>query len=130
MKTMPDVELIDGNSLNRTFRVRIMAALTASAGALTLFTALFVIPRFAEIFGDMLGNQPLPWATRMVLQGRSLWVALGCIWTFAPLCVMERRHALRYCYAIMGFVVVQMMVTVLNLMIPMVSIIRQIDGRH
>jgi len=32
-----------------------------------LYMAIFLIPRFAEIFGDMLGDQPLPASTSTVI---------------------------------------------------------------
>jgi hypothetical protein len=59
--------------------------------ALTILVALgavgvpLLVPRFAAIFRDMLGDHPLPLATRLVLRFYPLLILLACSFAFAAI---------------------------------------------
>ena len=55
-----------------------------------VFTAGFIIPRFAGIFDDMLGGRPLPPVTEFVLHFRVLWLLLGFAFLFAAISLAWR----------------------------------------
>jgi hypothetical protein len=69
-------------------------AFNLAAALAAFFTAVFLIPRFALIFQDMLGPGPLPPLTAFVLRFQLLWVVLSVAYSLAAL-YMAWRYRLR-----------------------------------
>jgi len=86
-----------------------------------LFLALFVVPRFAAIFQDMLGNRPLPSSTSIVIDYRWLFAVLACVWLLVALFVVRQRVSGLYPSAIMVVMLFQIFFTVIALFIPLLD---------
>jgi type II secretory pathway component PulF len=98
------------------------------AGAV-IFTAGFIIPRFAKIFDDMLGGQELPPVTEFVLHFRVLWLLLGWTFLFAAI-YLAWRYRLQSAPPLVSagflfFSAVQIGFIVIALFLPLGTIIRQ-----
>jgi len=57
-----------------------------------VFTAVFVIPRFTSIFHDMLGSEPLPALTDLVLRLQPLWILLAGVFILLALYLAWRHR--------------------------------------
>lgn len=67
-----------------------------------LYISVMVIPRFANIFQDMLDARPLPTLTATVLAFR--WVLMGVagVSSLAASIVVQRRASPRYLFAVLA----------------------------
>ena len=92
--------------------------------SLDLFSAIYAIPRFREIYHDLLGNKPLPAMTSIVLQGRYLLGILavgylgGGIVVFR---VVSRQIASCYILLMSLGAVIQAGFTILSLFAPLIG---------
>ena len=95
-----------------------------------LWVALFVIPRFAAIYRDMLPNKPLGSLTAAVLQSRWGLAALACLWPLAALLVSRRYAAAKVSGALLGLTVAQICFTTVALFLPLIVLIQAQGGTH
>jgi len=94
---------------------------------LNLYLAFHVIPKFADIFPDMLGNRPLPFVTTLVLHGRWVFVALAVFWPVAALREVRRRPAW-FLIGLFAITFIEVSVTVIALFLPLIGIIKSMGG--
>jgi hypothetical protein len=88
------------------------------------WVSIWIIPRFAEIFRDMLGDRPLPILTAAVLNSRWLFVILDCTCLLAASFIIQLRVSIGYLYVLFCLLVAQVVITVLALFVPLIGIIR------
>jgi type II secretory pathway component PulF len=89
-----------------------------------LFSMVFLVPKFREIFNDMLGNRPLPSSTSFVLQGRYLFGMLALAYIGGGILVVRvapSRIAYRYVLAPILVSLIQVGFTTCALFLPMVD---------
>lgn len=86
-----------------------------------LFMSAMVIPRFAEIFRDMLGNRPLPALTAAVIHFRWVLAGVAVVASLAAAFVVRRRASPRYLYAILALLLFQNAFVTLVLFLPLLD---------
>ena len=91
-----------------------------------LYISAIVIPRFTDIFHDMIGDRPLPALTAMVLTCRWVLVGVACILSFAASVMVRRRASLRYLFAILAILLLQIAFATVALFLPLVGDIQAI----
>ena len=91
-----------------------------------LYISAMVIPRFADIFRDMLGGRPLPTATATVLNFRWALVGVACGLLLAASFVVQRRASLRYLFAILVMLLLQIAFITIVLFLPLIGDIQAI----
>ena len=88
-----------------------------------LYIAVFLAPRFTEIFWDMLGNQPLPSSTAIVLHFRWVFVGLACFWPLVASFLVQRRASPHYLVLILALLVFSIGFTSIALFLPLTGTI-------
>jgi type II secretory pathway component PulF len=123
---------VDAQTLERPApdqrRVRVIVALgfVVLLSVVQLYISAMVIPRFADIFQDMLGGRPLPTATATVLNFRWALVGVACGLSLAASFVVQRRASLRYLFAILAILLLQIAFVTVVLFLPLVGDIQAI----
>lgn len=100
----------DSPTLLRRSMDWIAFAFLMAVGCADLLSMVFVVPRFREIFNDMLGNRPLPSSTSVVLQGRYLFGILALAYMGGGILLVRlapSRIAYRYVLALILAAVIQ-----------------------
>jgi hypothetical protein len=113
-------------------RVRPMAVvglvLTLVATLAQTFLTVFVVPKFSQIFADMLGGMPLPAMTMIVMRGQWFFVGVGVVLSVIGSIFLQRRYTagvlLTGAVGLGGWV----LVTIGGLMLPLLAVIRQVQG--
>lgn len=93
-----------------------------------IFIMVFVVPKFRQIYSDMLGTRPLPSSTSLVLEGRYLFEALAFAYLgggILVVCLASRRVALRSVSGLILAAVIQAGFTTCVLFLPLVGDIVQ-----
>ncbi len=104
------------------------ASLFIIVSLIQLFLAGIVIPRFTAIFHDMLGDQPLPMLTALVIQARWPIAAFACACALAAVLVIRRKQSFHWLVALLILLFLQIGVTVIALFMPLSGIIERLSG--
>ena len=129
MSETSDVEAAaDAPTPRQRLRTRMAVSALIVAALINLYLPLFIIPRFAEIFRDMLGDRPLPAVTTLVVDGKWAFVALACVWLAVAICAVRNRRVQRHVVATCGMIVLQVLFILFALMVPLIKIIHQLSG--
>ena len=108
--------------------LRTKMALLIMAALINLYLPLFLVPRFAGIFHDMLGDRPLPAVTALVVNGQWVFVALACVWLVVAICGVRNRRVQRHVVATCGMIGLQTFFTALALFVTLIKIIHQLSS--
>jgi type II secretory pathway component PulF len=84
-----------------------------------IYLALSVVPRFAGIYRDMLGNHPLPSATIFVLHDPWVLVGLALLCLLAASLLAASNISRGWLIAILVLLLLQIAVTLIALFMPM-----------
>ena len=122
-----DVQILERRAPDRR-RVGVIVALgfVILLCLVQLYISAMVIPRFADIFRDMLGGRPLPTATATVLNFRWALVGVACGLLLAASFVVQRRASLRYLFAILAMLLLQIAFITIVLFLPLIGDIQAI----
>jgi hypothetical protein len=106
--------------------------------ALTILVALgavgipLLVPHFAAIFRDMLGDHPLPLATTLVLRFYPLLILLACSFAFAAIYFAWRfrtRSLPRlYSVGLLVAIMLQATFTTYALFLPLINIVHSLSS--
>jgi type II secretory pathway component PulF len=96
-----------------------------------IFSMVFLVPRFRQIYSDMLGTKLLPAVTAFVLEARYLFVALAFLYLGGGILVVRppsSRIAMRSLLGLILLAVIQAGFTTCALFVPLIGgIIQHID---
>jgi hypothetical protein len=98
-----------------------------------IFLALFVTPKFQQIFNDALGpDHPLPTITGLILSSRILLALIAFAWAVAAIILVRLRSAKAiYCINLgIIWILLQAAITVIALFLPMVTNISGLSDAH
>ena len=90
-----------------------------------LYVIVFLIPRFSEIFHDMIGNRPLPAFTSAVVYCRWMLAAFDCVCMLTAIFGVLKRMSPRYVYALLVLLFTQIPFTVFALFLPLIDIVNR-----
>lgn len=102
----------------------------ASLGSMILVCVVFfwmsvwIIPRFAVIFRDMLEGRPLPGLTALVISSRGALLSFDCGCALLAAILIRFKVSSRYLIAISLLLVGQVSVAAIALSIPLIRIIQ------
>ena len=82
------------------------------------FVGVFLIPRFAVIYRDLLSNRPLPSATAVVLHFRWVLVGFAFIWPIAEFILVQKRALRRFLVCILVILILSITFTTIALFLP------------
>lgn len=130
MENSPPIPAQQAGSPARAMKIGLMVILFV-VFCLNGFCTTFVIPRFEQIYQDMLGGRPLPAVTFfMVRHHGSLFVLdLALLLGFlAALATKNRTQSVLIIIALIGIGIAQLMVMVIALFLPLAGTVQTISG--
>ena len=99
-------------------------------GLVNLCVIVFLIPYFAGIFQDMIGNRPLPAFTSVVIHSRWVLAGFDCVCMLVTLFGVQQRMSPRYVYALLAILFTQVIFTLIALFLPLNEIMRSLSSGH
>jgi type II secretory pathway component PulF len=94
---------------------------------LQLCLAVVLIPRFSNIYQDLLDGKPLPLATAIVLNSRWLIASLACVLPLVASILVQRRASLLYLVSVIALLLVLTAFTTIALFLPLVGKIQTVS---
>jgi hypothetical protein len=117
-----DVQTPERGALNpRRIGVIIALGFVILFSLVQLYISAMVIPRFGDIFRDMIGDRPLLEPTATVLKLRWILGGAACTLSLLAAILFQRRASLRYLFAILALLLLQITFTVVALFLPLIQ---------
>jgi len=95
-------------------------------GVIQICVSVYVLPRFSDMFADILGDRPFPRATAIMFKCRWAMAVVTLILSAIAVSVVQRQASVRYLSAFLSLLFLQIGLTIFALILPLKGVFQVI----